>query len=232
MRRRGLLAPEAVWQGRDTLADAAIWDVRHISPIDERIADRKVQILTAGWPFTDHVPIVPPVPAGDTLGLIAEEVTRGRSDLLQAHKDALAYNLLRLDSASAEQEYRILTSLDPTDLQMRLQYAHFLLVRGKTAEMRRELTASLSLIPTLLAHRALADLDRQERNYSGAIEHYRAVLGFEQTTRERSEHAYLLGLTFAMQGRRDSALVRVTESSRLAPGFAPAQEALRHLMPK
>jgi len=44
----GILAPSPDWARRDTIGDESLWARRGATALDERIADRRIQILTSG----------------------------------------------------------------------------------------------------------------------------------------------------------------------------------------
>ncbi|MBX2993083.1 MAG: hypothetical protein KF749_18175, partial [Bacteroidetes bacterium] len=50
MRENGLLASADDWTARDTISDSWLWEARSLTEIDERIARRRTEVLTSGWP--------------------------------------------------------------------------------------------------------------------------------------------------------------------------------------
>jgi hypothetical protein len=125
MERMGLIAPGSVWRARDSVSDERLWEERPVTILDEKMAARKVEILTSGWPFRDGVPVVPAVGPRDTLGQIVEQVTRSRWTWERAHEEALAYYRGREEWGSVEKEYRVIVSQTPLDIQPQLGLAHF-----------------------------------------------------------------------------------------------------------
>jgi tetratricopeptide (TPR) repeat protein len=225
----GLLAPGETWRLRDTLSEETLWNERPITPLDERIAARKVEILTSGWPFRKGVPFVPAVNPADTIGQIAEQVTRSRWTWERAHEAALSYYQGRGEWGSAESEFRTIISQTPLDIQPQLGLARFYMERGRLEEMRSVLRGTLRVQPTKLAYRSLGDLALDAGNTAEAIEDYRALSGFTLEPGEKIENQYLLGLAYAQAGDRDSALDQVQRLVALKPDFAPAQELLKRL---
>ena len=231
MEAMGLLAPPGTWRLRDTTGDDRLWAERPITRLDDMMAERKVAILTSGWPFREGVPTVPAVSASDTLGQIVEQVTRSRWTWERAHEEALALYTRRGDIASEEAEYRAIVSQTPLDIRPRLGLAHFYMERGELAEMRSELIATLAVEPTKLAYRALGDLALGKGNGVEALAYYRALLGFPQSTDEQLDNGYLLGLAFAQTGARDSARAQMERLLALKPDYAPAAELLKRIGP-
>jgi tetratricopeptide (TPR) repeat protein len=225
----GLLAPPESWRSRDTTGDDRLWAERPITRLDDMMAERKVAILTSGWPFRDGVPTVPAVSPGDTLGQIAEQVTRSRWTWERAHEEALAFYTRRGNVASEEEEYRAIVSQTPLDIRPQLSLAHFYMERGRLEEMRRELLATLAVEPTKLAYRALGDLALGRGQGVDAIAYYRNLLAFTQSPDEQVENGYLLGLAFAQTDARDSARAQMKKLLALNPGYAPAAELLKRI---
>ena len=229
MERSGLIAAEEAWRARDTVPDELLWAQRPMTPLDERLAARKVDILTSGWPFRPGVPVVPAVPPEDTLGQFVENVTRSRWTWEQAHEAALAYYKKRSEWDAVEREFRAIITQMPLDVHPQFAFAHFYMERGKLPAMAAVLEATLEVEPTKLAYRSLGDLALQAGQPGPAIERYRALERFPQETGERVENGYLLGLAYAGAGRTDSARAVAARVLALNPSYAPAKELLRRL---
>jgi len=229
MEQMGLLAPPGTWRGRDTTSDERLWEERPVSRLDELIAARKVAILTSGWPFREGTPVVPAVSAADTLAQIAEMVTRSRWNWQEAHEAALRYYRGRSDWGSVEEEYRVVISQTPLDIQPRLSLAHFYMERGRLDEMRPVLVSTLSVQPTKLAYRSLGDLALEAGQTAEAITYYRLLATFAQERDEGLENGYLLGLAYAQGGALDSARVVMKRLLLEKPDYAPAAELLKRI---
>ncbi|HUI10305.1 MAG TPA: SGNH/GDSL hydrolase family protein, partial [Bacteroidota bacterium] len=147
MEGTGLIAAGDSWRARDTTPDEKLWDQRPITPLDERIAERKVAILTSAWPFREGVPVVPAVSPADTLGQIVEHVTRSRWTWEQAHEAALAYYRRAGDRDAEEREFRTIISQMPLDIQPQLALARFYMERGNLVAMASVLEATLQVVP-------------------------------------------------------------------------------------
>jgi tetratricopeptide (TPR) repeat protein len=232
MERFGLVAGQESWRERDTVSDERLWDERPLTLLDERMAARKVEILTSGWPFRDGVPVVRAVSATDTLGQIVEQVTRSRWTWERAHEEALSHYQRRGEWESVEKEYRAIISQRPLDIQARLSLAHFYMERGRLENMREELLSTLTVQPTKLAYRALGDLALGGGKAADAIAYYHNLSGLMQDTSEQLENGYLLGLAYAHAGARDSARVQMERLLALKPDYAPAGELLKRLQGK
>ena len=222
MERAGLIAGEEVWRTRDTVTDERLWGERPITLLDERIAARKVAILTSGWPFREGVPVVPAVGAADTLGQIVEHVTRARWTWGEAHEAALAYYRKRMEWDAVEKEFRTIISQMPLDIQPQLALARFYMERGEYTAMTGVLEATLAVEPTKLAERSLGDLALQARQPRRAVAYYLALGAFPQDTGELQENGYLLALAYAQAGELDSARATASRVLALNPSYAPA----------
>lgn len=232
MERIGLIVPKESWIVRDTISDDLLWGERPLTILDERMAARKVQILTSGWPFRKGTPVVPAVSATDTIGQIVEQVTRSRWTWERAHEAALSYYQGRGDRESVEKEYRVIISQTPLDIQPQLSLAHFYLERGRLEDMRIVLISTLTVQPTKLAYRSLGDLALGGGKAADAIPYYRSLSGLVQDTSEQLENGYLLGLAYAQAGARDSARLQMERLLALKPDYAPAGQLLKRLQGK
>ena len=229
MERIGLIVPKEGWVLRDTISDDRLWGERPLTILDERMAARKVEILTSGWPFKAGVPSVPAVGPADTLGQIVEMVTRSRWTWQRAHEEALTYYRGRGEWGSVEREYRVIISQTPLDVRPQLSLAHFYMERGRLGEMGTVLASTLEVEPTKLAYRSLGDLALGAGKPGVAIAYYRTLAGFPQEKDEQLENGYLLGLAYAQAGALDSARVQMERLLALKPEYAPAGELLKKL---
>ncbi|HUI63632.1 MAG TPA: hypothetical protein VL126_02230, partial [Bacteroidota bacterium] len=226
IRRLGLIVPEETWV-RDTVDEQRLWGRRPLTFLDEMMARRKVEILTSGWPFKDEFPRVSAISADDTLGQFVEQVTRSRWTWRQAHEEALEYYRRRGDIRSVEGEYRAIISESPIDIQPRLKLARLYLEEGRIQEMREQIQATLDVEPTILAYRALGDLALRSGAPAEAVKYYQQITPFTQSTNERLQNGYLLGVAFAQGGMKDSAEAQMHRLLELKPDFAPAAEFLK-----
>ncbi len=229
MRGRGLLAREAEWTRRDTVSEEQLWNNRTVTELDEAIARRKVEILTSGWPFAPGPPTVRMIEPHDTLGLIAEQITRNRWTWRKAHEEALAHYLRIRDDANTEREYRAIVSQNPLDVQPQLQLARFYVDRGRLDEMRTLLVGSLEIQETILAYRALGDLALRRNKFSDAAGYYRNTVRLSTTDAERLENGFLLSLAFWRGGETDSAGFHARTLLGINPEYPPALEMLRRI---
>jgi tetratricopeptide (TPR) repeat protein len=230
MKERGFIAPPAAWATRDTISDAALWRDRRMTELDERIARRRTEILTASWPFAEGTPVVDAIPTSDTLGLIADQVTRARIYWHQAHWDAVRYYETHHDVQRLEREYRTLISELPyIDVQPYVQLARLLLDQDRIYEVRDLLLASLDVQPTILAYRALGDIALNMNDFDRAADYYERTFAFPQTHDEQAENGHLLALSYYRSGKTSKAMNRIMQVLTLKPDYLPAIKLLQQM---
>jgi hypothetical protein len=137
MRARGILAPAERWPSSDALAEAEFWRDRTVTPFDERLAERRTEVLITAWPFQQEEGLISAIPQGDTIGLIADRAARGEIHWLQGHELAAEYYRARGDMAGYAREYRTILSLFPlTAFDASLEAARTIWARGDADNAR------------------------------------------------------------------------------------------------
>jgi len=233
MRQHRLVSSQEEWANRDTVSDEELWNDRCITEMDEMIAHRRTDILTSGWPFKTQTPIVDAVSATDTLGQIAEFVTRAQWNWQQAHNAAADYYLGRQEWEKGIREYlTLINQLPLLGVQPYLKAARLYLNQGKLNEAKHLLQASLTIQPTILAYRALGDICLQQNAPHDAIPYYEKTLAFSTSATERVENGYLLALacTQALQNQR--AVSELLTVLNIKSDYQPAAALLAKLNEK
>jgi tetratricopeptide (TPR) repeat protein len=230
MRDRKILAPAEEWRQRDTLSEERLWNLRPVTALDERIAERRTEVLTHTWPFAEGIAVVNPIAPTDTLGQIADQVSRARIYWHIAHWEAIRFYERRGDRPALEKEYRALIAEHPLlDVQPYLRLAYLLLEQRRMREVRELLAASLEVTPTILAYRALGDIALRSGNGDAAAAYYEKTFLFPQSRDEEAENGFLLALAYRSSGKTDRALDRLMKVLARKPDFAPAISLLREL---
>jgi tetratricopeptide (TPR) repeat protein len=232
IRAWGLIASSDEWVIPDDRIDRLLWDQRPISELDERIAQRRTEILVSGWPFKDQFPQVNAVPATDTLGVFADRVTDGRWDWRTAHEAARTFQELRGAHEELLREDRALLSLSPREVGLYHLLARHLFEQQRLDEMRDVLLASLRVSATPLAHRALGDYYMSHRQPESAISHYRALRRLSQSVGERLENGYLLSVALIQNGELAEGKNILLEVLDLNPDYPPAVQLLGQISTK
>ena len=223
MRRLHFLGNDAEWITRDTINDDTLWNNRSVTDLDERIAERRTEVLTSGWPFVSQFPIVDPVATNDTLGEIAERVTRSQWSWTQAHEGAADYYLLRHDLAHAEKEYRVIINQFPNaDVESYLKLAKILLDEQKILELHSILLASLTIQPTLLAYRALGDIALNNNRQEEAVLYYEKALSLSGSSRDQIDNRYMLAQAYFNETKLPEAEKELLQVLQLKPDYKPA----------
>ena len=229
VREMGILASPEEWASNDTISDETLWAHRHLTELDEMIAERRTAVLTSGWPFKDQYPIVDSVPQKDTLRSIAERATRGILNWKKAHEEAAAYYEGRNEIEKAEHEYRTIVNQIPLDVRAYLRLARLQIDRNLIGRARQTLLASQSVEETPLASRALGDIALRSGRSGDAVTHYERLAKFPQSPQERDENGYLLALAYLQSNNPDSA-VRLLERLLLEnPANRQANELLKRV---
>ncbi|HTX98388.1 MAG TPA: hypothetical protein VMG09_00070, partial [Bacteroidota bacterium] len=130
MKSHGVLLSTEEWRNRDTVPPSELWTERPVTALDERIGNRKKEIVTAGWPFVQEEKVLEDISPSDTLGLIAENVTRGEWTWRQAHEEAAAYYARRKEFFKAAEEMRAIALTYREDAVAYQQWARFALRAG------------------------------------------------------------------------------------------------------
>jgi tetratricopeptide (TPR) repeat protein len=230
MRRHNLLSSGAAWSAADTLSDTTLWNHRHMTPVDDRIAARRTEALVTAWPFAPQEMPVSAIPSSDTLGQIADQLARGQIHWKQAHDLAIEFYISRSDTRALEREYRTLINQLPwIDVTPYLRLAHLLLQQQRNHDVCTLLERSLELEPTILAHRALGDIALYERRPADAIPHYRKTFTFPQSAAEQAENGTCLATAFVLSGDTVSARERILAILSAKPDYAPAIELLNRI---
>jgi len=226
MRRQGLLASPQEWDSADTLNEERLWKNRCVTELDERVAARRTEVLTSGWPFKDQFPTVDPIPTTDTLGQIAEKTTEGQLDWKSAHMAAISFYNRRGDRQNVEREYKAINTQIPLDPEPYMELARMYFEQQRSSEMEAVLLASLKVEPTIQAYRTLGDITLQKGDPAAALKFYERMDGFVQTPTEKLQNGYMICVAYARAKQFEKAKERLLQVLKLKPDYQPAIELL------
>jgi tetratricopeptide (TPR) repeat protein len=227
MRRSGLLESPARWAERDTVSDSRLWAARPVTPLDERTARRRTEVLVSGWPFKDQFPTVEAIDTRDTLALLSEQTIKAQMNWVDAHNRAAQFYLNRRDLEAAAREYRTILSQVPLlDVDFYLRLGRTLLEQGDFPELEKTLRASLDVQPTILACRALGDLALNGKRPAEAVTFYAKTLEFPQSVPEQLENRTLLARALQNKGQIEDARTQLLAVLKIRPDYRPAVELL------
>jgi tetratricopeptide (TPR) repeat protein len=223
MHRYGILVDVTRWNAADTISDASLWNNRHMTPVDERIAARRTEALVSDWPFQPQVTPVNAIPPTDTLGQIADQLAHGTIHWKQAHDQAIVYYATRKDHDALEREYRtLINQLPRVEVTPYLRLAYLLLQQQRMGEVRSLLQQSLQIEPTILAYRALGDIALNEQKPAEAVPYYLKTFTFLQSPSEQAENGTLLASAYLQSGDTLSAGQRISIVLKAKPDYMPA----------
>ena len=225
MRDAGLLAPRAEWERRDTLTEEQLWEMRPVTPLDEIVAKRRADVLTAGWPFKDQWPIVDSAPK-DTLSQIGEQTARGLLDWKAAHEAAADFYQRRGEIRNAERELRAIVDQIPLDISGYLSLARILYAEQDLPRLADVLRNSLAVEPTIQAYRTLGDIALQKDDPVGAIAYYERMRTFTQVREERAQNELMLAKAYLAAGQLTQARQATLRILTVLPAYQPAVNLL------
>ena len=226
MREQGLLASREEWDSAGTVNEDSLWAGRSMSALDERIAQQNVALLTSGWPFRDHVPVIPSVAADDTLGRIALQVVTLKLNWREGHEEAITYYQTRREWSDVIEEYRTLISQDPLNLELYFDLAKVCLRDHRYDAMAGALKRSINVYPTLQAYRTLGDILLQKGDAAGSLAYYLKTDDFAQGDQERLQNGYAIAFAYAESGDLSRAEDRLLAILKSQPQYQPARVLL------
>ncbi len=233
MRQHHLFATNEEWNNAVPVDENELWQQRHVTEFDERLAKRKTEILTASWPFKQlTVPVVSSIKPEDALGNIIENVVRGDWNWLDGHKQTANYYLQRGEKENAAKEFETIINQIPDDVQPYLQLAHIYLEMGKLEKVKNVLTSSLAIEKTILAYRALGDIALNQNKPLEAVSYYEAMTIFNQSVNEKLQNGYLLAFAQYRAGNNELARNQLLLLLQLKPDYLPAIELLTKISKK
>lgn len=224
--RKLIVHSDDEWNRRDNLDDDRLWNERALTALDERCAQRRLTLLTSGWPFRDEPLRVPDIDPNDTLGIIAEQMVRGLVTWEQGHVTAAEYYARRHDLPSLEREYKALINQIPLNVSAYLLLGQVYLHQNKNMEAAGILVRSLDVQETYFAYRTLGMLALDP---PVAINFFLQAQRMTGSTQEKAEAATLLAQAYWRAGDRQRAVSEAQNALMLHPNFAPAQHLLRAL---
>ena len=229
MRRDGLLAPEKEWESRDTVSEEDLWASRPMTELDERIATRRIDALTSGWPFVPKDTPRPRTTTNDRLESIAERVARAELTWEQGHVAAARVYEQSVDLDRAAREYRAIINQVPYNVSPYLALGRLEAARGRWNAAREVLDASLLIERTFGALSLLGTVAINAGRPEEAVERLRAARSLAPSSGDDAETWYLLGLALVRAHRNAEALAEVEALLRRHPDHRQARDLLAFL---
>jgi len=228
LKENDLPGPRDAWIRNDNLSREQWWDLRPVTLLDEHVAQRRTQVLTAGWPFREGFPVVDAVPK-DTLWQLAELAAKGQMDWKEAHVEAAGYYERRNEFALAAREYRAIADQIPHDLEAHLDWARMLYAQREYDAMVPVLRRSIRIEPTIQAYRTLGDIAMSKNLTSEAIVEYERMDAFTQSPQEQISNGMALAHAYVAAKRMTEAKQQALKVLAIAPDHQPAVQMLFEL---
>lgn len=229
MREHGLIAPTHEWESRDTLSDGYFWERRRMTELDELCAQRRVNILTSGWPFKPQSATVPEVSSLDTIRQIVEQMVGARLTWEQGHVAAAEYYERHGDHDRAAKEYLALIAQMPVNVSAYLRLGQLYVNQSKLDEARDVLKASLGIERTAYANRILGSLLLDGGSPTEAIPYLEQAFALSNGANEKCENGYVLALALARSGSSPRAAATLQQVLGINPRYKPARDLLNRI---
>ncbi len=226
--RKLIVHTDDEWNRRDNLDDERLWNERAMTPLDERCAQRRLALLTSGWPFQSEEQPVPAIDPKDTIGVIAEQMVRGLITWEQGHVTAAEHYARRNDYPAVEREYKALINQIPLNVSAYLLLGQVYLRQNKNLDAAGILVRSLDVQKTYFAYRTLGMLALDPPVAIDFFQHAQQLAGSRQ---EKVESGFLLAQAYARDSRTEEAIQELRAILALQPDFGPARQLLAHLQP-
>lgn len=226
--RKLIVHTDEEWNRRNNLDDERLWNERAMTALDERCAERRLKLLTSGWPFQSEELPVPAIDPKDTIGVIAEQMVRGLITWEQGHVTAAEHYARRKDYPAVEREYKALINQIPFNVSAYLLLGQVYLHQNKNLEAAGILVRSLDVQQTYFAYRTLGMLALDP---PVAIDFFANAQRFASNQHEKVEAGFLLARTYARVGLKEKAINQLKEILTLQADFDPARQLLAHLQP-
>jgi tetratricopeptide (TPR) repeat protein len=226
IQEHGLLTGSAGWAAGEKADDFTLWQNRHLTDVDEFMAERKIALLTSRWPFQKQAKEIPPVPPTDTLRTIADQAIHNRLGWITTHDLAAECYLRRRDAAHAAKEYETIINQLPLNSMAYLKLAkiHYDLQNFSKAETL--LLASLQIEQTSVAYRVLGDIHLKQGQSDKAIRCYEALAKFPEDASTAADNAYMLALAYLVSENTRAAIPLLERTSARFPNYKPARDLL------
>ncbi len=229
MREHQFLASTEEWQSRDTISDATLWQHQPMTELDERYAQRRIDILTSGWPFKPQSSHQHAIPEGDTLGRIVEQVVDARLTWEQGHVAAAEHYERRGDLEKAEKEYQAVMNQVPLNVSSYFRLSHLYIQQSRIDDARRVLLESLKIERSAFASRALGGIELNSGNPAEAVPYLAQAFALSEGVDERSDAGFFYALALTRAGKPELAVTPLQQVLAINPKFKPARDLLRKI---
>jgi tetratricopeptide (TPR) repeat protein len=224
MREHGLLASTEEWERSDTITDDVLWEHRHVTDVDEFLAERNTETLTSGWPFKSQSSVVTSIEETDTIRFIADQAARYQIDWETAHSRAFEYYLHRSDFKKAAREIETIINQFPLDIASYLRLAQLYFNQKEFPNAETILLAALQIEQTPIAYRMLGDTYLNQGKPEKAIPYYEALNKFPANPAISAENTYMLAVAYLFSKKPETAIRLLEQTIDRYPTYMPARE--------
>ncbi|MFQ5629617.1 MAG: tetratricopeptide repeat protein [bacterium] len=216
------------WQDSSAKPDSVYWQETGVTVLDHKVAEIRVEILMAGWPFQ---PQNAPNPASrfepqnffekTALDFWEKDVTWER-----AHVQMAEYYSRQGKLDSAALEYKALIHYMPINISSYLFLARIYLQQQNFAKLREVLLPSLEIEETALARKWIGILALKDGDANNAVAHLEKALTLDP---KDLQSMYNLCGAYALSGMREKAEELTKKLLQRAPNYPGARDLLRQL---
>jgi tetratricopeptide (TPR) repeat protein len=221
-----LLTSADQWKKCDTVTDAYLWEHRHVTDVDEFLAQRKTEFLVSSWPFQSRSARVEPIEPTDTLRYIADLAAHNQIGWDHAHRRAAEYYFHRLDFRNAGREYETIFDQLPLEMDPDLKQAQSYYEQMQYPKAETILLASFSIRKTASAYRLLGDIKLKQGQAEKAVLYYEALNTYPINPSTVAENSYMLAIAYLFSHKSDLAIHTLETILERNPAYRPAHELL------
>lgn len=224
--RKLIVHTDDEWNRRNNPDDERLWNERSLTELDERAAQRRIALLTSGWPFHEETKPLAEVDRNDTLSVIAEQLVRGLTNWEQAHVAAAEHFVRRQEFHKVEREYEAIVNQLPLNVSPYLFLARAYLQQQKNMDAAQILVRSLEVEKTVFAYKTLGMLAIEP---AVAADFFLNAFHLSVNQTERTETGFLLAQAYLRGNNEEKAVQQLREVLRINPQFVPAQRLLERI---
>ncbi|MFQ5603110.1 MAG: tetratricopeptide repeat protein [bacterium] len=197
MEENGFIA--ASWDSSKARSDAEYWQNIDVTPLDQEVANLKIQLLLAGWPFQEKFEpdkILNKAPE-NKVQEIALSIIQDKKAWDVAHVELAEFYTRNGDLEKAAQEYKALVKGTPYNVSPYLRLGLNYLEQRKYPEALTIFQRSLKIEESSIAYKWIGSIYVNKRKPATGIPYLQKAL---EINRRDPEAIYNLSVAFAMHG--------------------------------
>lgn len=219
---------DANWDRSQVKTEEAYWQSTFVTPLDLKVAEIKIDVLQAGWPF---VPKSAPNTARNFTPMnkveeFAWDYFRNEMSWEEVHVAMADYFAESREFAKAAEEYRALIHGTPYNVSPYLRLGLLLLEMQKFREAFIVFSKSLKVEPTAVAQKWIGSIYVTGGRPVDGIRHLEKAL---EMNPKDTEAMYNLSVAYAMLNQYDEATEYCRKLLTIKPDNKSAQELLQKI---